>query len=88
MTVVFDTSAGIKTASVLHKQLIEGMKKGDLTCDLSSVDRIDCSIAQLLIAAMREARKNGTRVRIKGVSKNVKDQFELCGLRYTPKEQI
>jgi anti-anti-sigma factor len=87
MTVVFDSSVGIRSVAVLRKQLLEGMEKGDLTCDLSSVERIDCSIAQLLIAAMREARKNGTKVRIKGVSQKVKDQFELCGLKYTPKAQ-
>jgi anti-anti-sigma factor len=87
MTVIFDNSAGIRTAAALQKKLIEGMKKGDLTCDLTSVERIDCSIAQLLIAAMKEAKKNGTKVRIRGVSQKVKDQFELCGLKYTPKEQ-
>lgn len=87
MTIVFDKSSGIRTAAVLQKKMIEGMKEGDLTCDLSTVERIDCSIAQLLIAAMREAKKNGTKVKIKGVSREVKDQFELCGLKYTPKEE-
>jgi anti-anti-sigma regulatory factor len=49
--------------------------------DLSKVKRIDLSIAQIIIAAGREAKETGKSVKLKSVSDTVKHQLQICGLK-------
>jgi len=53
----------------------------EVILDFSTVKRIDLSIAQVIVAAGREAKKNGKTVNLKSVSDAVKYQLQICGLK-------
>jgi anti-anti-sigma factor len=55
--------------------------KEKVIIDFSSVKRIDLSIAQVIIAAGREAKETGKNVKLKSVSDAVKNQLQICGLK-------
>ena len=73
--------AGIKTAEKLKEELLSMLDGNeDLTIDFSAVRRIDLSVAQIVIAARKEAKKRNLAFRLSGLSSDVKRQLRLCGV--------
>ncbi len=65
---------GIYEISDLCKTLSELLRKApSVTLDLSSVDRVDASFLQLLVAMQAEADRTETRLTLKNPSENVTD---------------
>lgn len=76
-----DERAGVKTIAKMKADLLALMKKEDeLVIDMSAVPRIDLSVAQLVIAAQKEGKKQGVAIRLAGISSEVKQQLMLCGV--------
>jgi anti-anti-sigma regulatory factor len=80
--VIEEEILNVKQAERIHRDFIRELdEKDEIIMDFSPVKRIDLSIAQLIIAAGREARKTGKVIRLKGVSDHVRWQMNVCGLR-------
>ena len=72
---------GIKTAEKLKEDILSQLdRKEELTIDFAAVRRIDLSVAQIVIAAGREAKKRNLAFRLTGLSSDVKRQLRLCGV--------
>ena len=72
---------GIKTAEKLKEDILSQLDRNEeLTIDFAAVRRIDLSVAQIVIAAGREAKKRNLAFRLTGLSSDVKRQLRLCGV--------
>lgn len=81
ITVDVPADSGIKTIAELHKKFSEAvMKKDELLLNFSSVEKVDLSVIQLVYASMKQAKKNGTVLKFRGLSPELKKQFKLCGM--------
>jgi anti-anti-sigma regulatory factor len=77
-----DPDTGIKNVKELHAALLDEFKNNDeVIIDFSEVERIDLSVAQLVIASGREARSRGKTTKLKAVPRSVKYQLQICGLK-------
>lgn len=81
MIVRFDASASVRTALKIKEKLIAAVNSGECVCDFTNLKRLDCSLAQLVVSTMKEGRSRGVRVKIKGLSPEVSEQFRYCGIR-------
>lgn len=71
----------IYTAAALQQLLLDALNAGSkVEIDLSEVSEMDCAGLQLLIAARREAARQGKPIHIAGSSQVVLDLLELCAL--------
>lgn len=77
---VCDENISIKHADAVRKSLLSLIEKGDVIVDFTNVRRIDCSIAQILIGAMKEGKKRGVSIKVAGLSDYIRSQFEICGI--------
>jgi len=58
----------------LYKKLSEQLQAASvITIDLSSVERLDASFLQLLVFVQLEAKRNKTKLEIKGVSGRINE---------------
>lgn len=77
-----DSDIGVKTIKSIHAAVMDELDRNDeLLIDFSDVERIDCSVAQLVIALGRAAKMTGKTVKLKGVQRSVKYQMQLCGIK-------
>jgi anti-anti-sigma factor len=81
MMVTFDEKTGVRTACQLKEKLLEALDSGECVCDLKELKHLDCAAAQLVISVMREGRTRGIKVKIRGLSPDVRRQFDYCGIR-------
>ncbi len=73
---------GIKHARDFYNSLKDELIDNDeVVLDFAGVKRIDLSIAQIIIAAGRSARKNKKTIKLKSVSENLKYQMIIGGLK-------
>lgn len=71
----------IYTAAALQKLLLDALNAGSkVEIDLSEVCEMDCAGLQLLLAAKREAARQGKPVHISGSSPLAHELLELCAL--------
>ena len=71
---------GIKGIRKFHDKLKESFNQGnEITIDFESVERIDLSLSQVLIAAARSAKDSKKVLKIKNVSEGVKSQLKIAG---------
>lgn len=73
--------AGVKSVKDLYTQIrvaLEG--ESEVLLDFSHVKRIDLSVAQVIIAAVKEARARSAVIKMKAVSETVKTQMKICGI--------
>lgn len=74
--------SGIKTIGEVHAAVQEELSgDGDAVLDFSDLTRLDLSVAQVVLAAAREASKRKIKLRLKGVSDDIRHQLYLCGLK-------
>jgi anti-anti-sigma factor len=72
--------AGIKNIKKLYSKLKKVLKsESEIILDLKNLRRMDLSLAQLLIAANREARKKGKKMMLRTVSEDIKKQLYISG---------
>ena len=55
-------------------------REDEITLDFSAVERIDLSVAQVLMAARRLAKSEKKVLKLKNVSEEVRKQLQLTGL--------
>jgi anti-anti-sigma regulatory factor len=80
-TITIHEDACVKNIRALHAEIREFLgNESDITIDLGSLRGIDCSIAQVLIAAGISAGKSGKTLKIKSASERVKMRLSLCGV--------
>lgn len=71
----------IYTAAEVRLRLLEALKHdGNLQLDLSAVTEVDTAGLQLLILALRETERRGTRLHCPSPSPAVVEVLELCNL--------
>lgn len=81
-TLVIDEDIGIKKINSFKELLVETMKKNnEILLNFHKVRRLDLSVIQVIIAAMKEAKIKNKKLKLKGlVSVEIKKQFSICGL--------
>lgn len=71
----------IYEVELLHKNLLEEFKKGDLTIDMSSVNKIDMSIIQLLISSKKSSIEASKSFEIVNVNEELSKIFLDAGCK-------
>ena len=80
--ITLESDIGVKKIQDLHAAILDEFDKNEeVVIDFTGVERIDLSVAQLIIAAGREAKKNGKTVRLKSMPRAVKYQMQMCALK-------
>lgn len=80
MVIEIPEDIGVKNIKNFYLQLKEILKKeSEIILDLKKVKRIDLSFVQVIMSANRESLKNGKKIKLKSVSKNIKKQLFLSG---------
>jgi anti-anti-sigma factor len=80
--IVLKEDINIKNAAQFYQDVKDELANKDkVILDFSNVQRIDLSIAQIILAAGREAKETGKSVNLKSVSDAVKHQLQVCGLK-------
>ena len=80
-TINVEKDVSIRNVKGFYKDVVESLGKEDeVTIDLKDVESIDFSVAQVIMAARKHAKKNRKLIRIRNVSKAVKGQFKNCCL--------
>lgn len=74
----------LSAVATLQSQFVAGAGK-DIVLDMSAVSHVGALCLQVMIAAGRAARENGTRLRIENTPDRVLDHLTLMG---TTPEQI
>lgn len=78
-------NAGVRNVAVIKDELLALLDKGeDLAIDFADLKRVDLAVAQLVIAAQKEAKKRSLSLRLSGLSPEVKRDFWLCGIIKNP----
>ena len=82
MTVItLDEECGIKRIGVLQKAAIDAAKAGaDCVLDCARASRIDCSVAQVILALRRECEGRGGSCRIRNAGDRVSRLLALVGI--------
>jgi anti-anti-sigma regulatory factor len=82
MTVIkLKEDPGVKSVRSFQQALVAAFRgDSDIVIDFSEARRVDLSIAQVLIAAGKEARARSKSLRMRGVSETVRRQLAICGL--------
>lgn len=62
-----------------HKELLAEFSKGDVTVDISSVNKIDMSVIQLLLSAKKSCKEASKTFQIIGVNSEVTKIFQESG---------
>lgn len=80
-------NTSIKTIKTLHDQLRDALAEdGEIAIDFSQLSRVDLSVVQLILSAVKSARKSGRTLKFKHVSEEIRSQFQLAGLMKKWKE--
>lgn len=80
MVIEIPEDIGVKNIKNFYFQLKEIVKKeSDIILDFKKVRRVDLSFVQVIMSANRELLKNGKKIKLKSVSKNIKKQLFLSG---------
>jgi anti-anti-sigma regulatory factor len=80
--IIFKDDISIKNAAQFYMDFKNELaSEQEIILDLAMVKRIDLSIAQIIIAAGREAKESGKNVKLKSVTDTVKHQLQICGLK-------
>lgn len=75
-TVKWQGNAGIEQAHKLRDELIEAFKKNsEIRLDISEVEDIDITAIQIIVAARKEAEKNGKSFFIMGKIPKAIEEF-------------
>lgn len=84
---IMESNSSVKTVSTIKKQFLQMIDtEKELVVDFKSINRIDLAIAQLLISAVKYARKKSVTVKFKNVSNDIRNQLQLTGLIKRNKE--
>ncbi|HRX15034.1 MAG: STAS domain-containing protein [Spirochaetes bacterium] len=84
---IMEQNSSVKTVSNIKKQLLQIIdSEKELVIDFKSITSIDLAIAQLLISAVKYARKKSVAVKFKNVSDEIRNQLQLTGLIKRNKE--
>jgi anti-anti-sigma factor len=79
--IMIDAEVGIKSIKTLRNWIEVALELDkDIVLDFRNVRRIDLSVAQVLMAATREAARRGATMKLKSVNKDVKNQLHVCGV--------
>ena len=62
-----------------HKELLAEFDKGDLTIDMSNLNKIDMSIIQLLLSAKKSSQESSKAFEIVGVNSELRKIFQESG---------
>jgi len=80
MVIEIPEDIGVKNIKNFYFQLKEILKKeSEIILDFKKVNRVDLSFIQVIMSANRESLKNGKKIKLKSVSKNIKKQLFLSG---------
>ena len=80
MVIEIPEDIGVKKIKNFYFQLKEILKKeSEIILDFKKVNRVDLSFIQVIMSANRESLKNGKKIKLKSVSKNIKKQLFLSG---------
>jgi anti-anti-sigma regulatory factor len=71
---------GIKNIKTFYSGIKELLnKEAEIILDFNKVNRIDLSLAQVIMAANREFAKTGKKIVLKSVSKYIRKQLFMSG---------
>ncbi|HNW30120.1 MAG TPA: STAS domain-containing protein [Spirochaetota bacterium] len=77
-----DSDINVKKIKEFHSAILDELKSSDeVLIDFSDVERIDLSVAQLVIASGRAAKAAGKTIKLKSVPRFVKYQMQICGIK-------
>lgn len=77
-----DSDIGVKKIKELHAAILDELNSNDeVLMDFSGVERVDCSVAQLIMASGRAAKAAGKTIKLKSVPRFVKYQMQICGIK-------
>ena len=69
----------IYEVETFHKELLAEFDKGDVTVDISNVNKIDMSVIQLLLSAKKSCKEASKAFQIIGANSEVTKIFEESG---------
>ena len=73
---------GVKIVEEFYADLMDELDgSDDVIIDFTDVSRVDLSVMQVIIVAGRYAKDLGKVVKLKSVSREMKYQMFLCGLK-------
>lgn len=67
----------------LHRELLAEFEKGDVSIDISSLNKIDMSAIQLLLSAKKSCREASKSFTVKGANSEVAKIFKESGCHTT-----
>jgi anti-anti-sigma regulatory factor len=77
-----DEECGIKRIGILHRAAISAAEAGsDCVIDCARATRIDCSVAQVILALRRECVNRGVSCRIRNAGDAVTRLLACVGIR-------
>jgi len=62
-----------------HNELLDEFDKGDMSIDISSINKIDMSVIQLLLSAKKSCQEVGKAFKIIGANSEVNKIFQKSG---------
>lgn len=72
---------GIKNIKEFYRGLVDMLRtESEITLDFSNVQHIDLSLAQVLLAARKFARKENKVIKLKSISPELRQQLVITGL--------
>jgi len=82
MQVVLTGNIFVEEAKKIREALTELIIKGQtsILLDLSQVDYIECVGMGMLVSVQKKALQSGGGIKIKGIQRVLKNQFELNGM--------
>lgn len=80
--IVVREDVGIKSIRDFCREVVGALRDSDeVLLDFERVKRIDLSVAQVLLAAGRDARRQGKSIKLKNVSDHIRHQMHICGMK-------
>ena len=80
--IILDQDISVKKIADFHANVLKSLEDDDeVVIDFSNVERVDCSLVQVIIAAGRKAKIEGKTIKLKSLPRPVKYQMQVCGLK-------
>ncbi|MFW6365479.1 MAG: STAS domain-containing protein [Spirochaetota bacterium] len=85
--IILDENTSVRNIHALKEKLLDAVSTNEeVLLDFSNLERVDLSVVQLVLAALKSVRQNGQTIKFKHVSDGIRSQFQLAGLMKKGKE--
>ncbi len=80
-TIELKEDLSIKSIKGFYSELGEALKEdSEIIIDFSNIERLDLSIIQVIMAALRDVNKGKKALKLKSVPDGIRKQLQICGL--------